>query len=168
RAGLHGLRDGLGSGMGAWTAVIGRRAPGHRQKDWHVRRRGRRKHSGPARRPRRAHPADGGHLVVSRQRGPVHRREPGRDWGAHPGKASPSAGGVTGQARRRGGAVVLFHEPRFPPEAETWDELYIVPLQDLHIGDPRFREDVFQTIKAWLLAAPNRYAIINGDLFNVA
>jgi len=63
---------------------------------------------------------------------------------------------------------VLFHEPRFPPEAETWDELYIVPLQDLHIGDPRFREDVFQAIKAWLLEAPNRYAIINGDLFNVA
>ena len=63
---------------------------------------------------------------------------------------------------------MLFHEPQLPPEAETWDELYIVPLQDLHIGDPRFREDIFQAIKAWLLKGPNRYAIINGDIFNVA
>jgi hypothetical protein len=63
---------------------------------------------------------------------------------------------------------VLFHEAKLPPEAKAWDELYVVPLQDLHIGDPRFREDVFQAIKAWLLEAPNRFAILNGDLFNTA
>src|SRR5690606_22713004 len=43
-----------------------------------------------------------------------------------------------------------------------------VPCQDLHIGDPRFREDIFRLIKTWILEAPNRYAVLNGDLFNVA
>src|SRR5690606_25530814 len=87
---------------------------------------------------------------------------------AHPRSAASGSGYTPGQARWRGETVVLFHEPRFPSEAKTWDELYIVPLQDLHIGDPRFRVDVFQAVKAWILDAPNRYAIVNGDLFNVA
>lgn len=63
---------------------------------------------------------------------------------------------------------MLFHEPKFSAEASEWEELYIVPLQDLHIGDPRFREDIFNSIKSWILEAPNRFAVLNGDLFNVA
>lgn len=41
-------------------------------------------------------------------------------------------------------------------------------IGDLHLGDPHVDMDAFNTVIQWVLAKPNRYAIINGDIGNHA
>ena len=46
------------------------------------------------------------------------------------------------------------------------DSAYIIPFSDLHIGDPLFDETKFCGYRDWVLAEPNRYCTINGDIIN--
>jgi predicted phosphodiesterase len=52
--------------------------------------------------------------------------------------------------------------------AEEFETLEILPLSDLHVGDPRFNHKLFDSCREWLLEKPNRYTILNGDIMNVA
>src|SRR5690606_42121984 len=62
----------------------------------------------------------------------------------------------------------LYVEARLPAEARTWRELILVPLGDVHIGAAEFDERFFLRKLEWIAAEPNRFAIINGDLLNMA
>jgi len=62
----------------------------------------------------------------------------------------------------------LYVEARLPAESKTWRELVLVPLADVHIGAREFDERLFLKKIEWIAAAPNRFAVINGDLLNVA
>jgi predicted phosphodiesterase len=46
--------------------------------------------------------------------------------------------------------------------------LEVYPINDLHIGDSKTDMQLFQQFKKYLLSAPNRYVILNGDLMNNA
>lgn len=60
---------------------------------------------------------------------------------------------------------MILHECNLSPEFETL-ELFV--FSDLHVGDPLFNKDLFFRCRDWVLAQPNRYCILNGDLMNVA
>lgn len=60
---------------------------------------------------------------------------------------------------------MILHEVNLSEEFETL-ELFV--FSDLHVGDPLFNEDMFYEARRWVLAEPNRYCILNGDLMNVA
>jgi hypothetical protein len=47
------------------------------------------------------------------------------------------------------------------------DSAAVVILGDLHVGDTFARERFF-ALRAWLLAAPNRFCAVNGDILNAA
>ncbi len=48
------------------------------------------------------------------------------------------------------------------------ESAHIVPFSDLHLGDPQFDEAKFIGYRDWVLAEPNRYCTINGDIMNAA
>jgi len=50
----------------------------------------------------------------------------------------------------------------------SWDCVYIVPISDTHIGDPRFNREKLQGYIDWILERPNAFTILNGDLLDVA
>jgi len=49
-----------------------------------------------------------------------------------------------------------------------WTELHIYPLGDLHIGDPRFAEDLFLEVREEILQKQNAIVLLNGDILNCA
>lgn len=58
-----------------------------------------------------------------------------------------------------------FVERRFPKEFE---KVELLPLSDIHRGHPQFIQKLWDGCKDWLLAAPNRFAVLNGDGFEMA
>lgn len=56
-------------------------------------------------------------------------------------------------------------EARLPRE---FDECYIYPIGDIHLGDPANNLDKLHRYLDWILSVPNAYIILNGDLANVA
>lgn len=48
------------------------------------------------------------------------------------------------------------------------DYAYIVPISDLHIGDPLFNEEKFKSFVNWILNEPNAYVVLIGDLLDCA
>ena len=48
------------------------------------------------------------------------------------------------------------------------DHAYIIPFSDLHLGDPLFDEQKFIGYRDWVLAQPNAFVTINGDIINAA
>ena len=50
----------------------------------------------------------------------------------------------------------------------NFEELEIFPLADVHFGDPKTDEPLFRRFLNYLMEAPNRYAILDGDLVNNA
>lgn len=50
----------------------------------------------------------------------------------------------------------------------NYEEVEILPISDTHIGDLRFDEQKLNRDIEWILEKPNRFAILNGDIFNCA
>lgn len=48
------------------------------------------------------------------------------------------------------------------------DHLELIAISDIHPGSPQFDLDAFRKWIRWLQAAPNRFAILNGDLIDAA
>ena len=53
----------------------------------------------------------------------------------------------------------------FPAE---WPCLYIIPISDTHIGDPRFNEEKLRGYIDWIMARENAYVVLNGDILDAA
>ena len=51
---------------------------------------------------------------------------------------------------------------------EDVDRLEILPLSDLHIGDPGFNEPALKNYLRYVQAEQNRYILLNGDVINNA
>lgn len=45
---------------------------------------------------------------------------------------------------------------------------YILPLGDMHIGDPAFSHRKFGELRDWILQEPNTFVILTGDIMNCA
>jgi predicted phosphodiesterase len=52
--------------------------------------------------------------------------------------------------------------------AQDIERIEILPLSDLHVGDPAFDEPAFKRYVKYISDAPNRYAVLNGDIINNA
>ncbi len=50
----------------------------------------------------------------------------------------------------------------------TLEEIEIVPIADVHIGDPNSDIKMFKEMVQYVLENPNRYVILNGDLMDMA
>jgi hypothetical protein len=44
--------------------------------------------------------------------------------------------------------------------------IYLIPISDMHIGDPNFNEEKFLGYREWVLETPEAYVILNGDIMN--
>lgn len=44
----------------------------------------------------------------------------------------------------------------------------VLPISDVHVGDPAFREEAFSNLLKWVLEARNRFVLLGGDLANVS
>lgn len=51
---------------------------------------------------------------------------------------------------------------------EEFESVSLVPFADLHKGAPEFNEKKFVLYRDWILDAPNRFSLINGDAVNNA
>ncbi len=51
---------------------------------------------------------------------------------------------------------------------EEWESLYVIPISDAHIGDPRFNLHKLQGYLEWILSRPNAYTVLNGDILDAA
>lgn len=49
-----------------------------------------------------------------------------------------------------------------------YDDVYLKPISDTHIGDERFAEDKLQEDVDWIAKEPNRITLLNGDIMNCA
>lgn len=47
----------------------------------------------------------------------------------------------------------------------TFQAVYVIPLSDLQIGDPGFYEELFLQYRTWILARPNAYVLLPGDIY---
>ena len=45
---------------------------------------------------------------------------------------------------------------------------YIIPIGDIHIGDPNFNERKFLDFRDWILQTPNTFVLLPGDVLNCA
>lgn len=45
---------------------------------------------------------------------------------------------------------------------------YLVPISDLHVGDPLFDEQKFMRLADWIAQTPNAWVVLLGDLMNTA
>ena len=45
---------------------------------------------------------------------------------------------------------------------------YILPIGDMHLGDPHFAKKKFLDLRDWILAKPNCYVVLVGDILNCA
>jgi predicted MPP superfamily phosphohydrolase len=50
----------------------------------------------------------------------------------------------------------------------TIEEMEIVPIADVHIGDAHSDEKMFKNVVQYILEKPNRYVVLNGDLMDMA
>lgn len=50
----------------------------------------------------------------------------------------------------------------------NYDTLEVYPIADIHLGDPKTDEELFKSFLKFILAKPNRYVILDGDLINNA
>lgn len=48
----------------------------------------------------------------------------------------------------------------------NFEHVEIMPIADLHIGDPSMDESLLYEVAEWLNKKPNRYTVIAGDVFN--
>ncbi len=62
-------------------------------------------------------------------------------------------------------SLMLYYAVALPEDLEA---AYIIPLSDLHIGDPLFDERKFQRFADWIKATPNAWVMLLGDLMNSA
>ncbi len=46
--------------------------------------------------------------------------------------------------------------------------VYIIPISDIHIGDPAFNDMKLKGYIDWVLETPGAYVILNGDIMNTA
>jgi hypothetical protein len=46
--------------------------------------------------------------------------------------------------------------------------IYVIPISDLHLGDPHVNFDKFYGYRKWIEDTPNAYVLLNGDLMNTA
>jgi len=51
---------------------------------------------------------------------------------------------------------------------EDIEKIEILPLSDLHIGDPGFNEPALRNYLKYVQAEPNRFILLNGDILNNA
>lgn len=51
---------------------------------------------------------------------------------------------------------------------EDVEKIEILPLSDLHIGDPAFNEPALKNYLKYVQLEPNRYILLNGDILNNA
>lgn len=49
-----------------------------------------------------------------------------------------------------------------------FDCLYLIPISDLHIGDPAFNEEKLRGYLEWVLERPNAFILLLGDILNTA
>jgi predicted phosphodiesterase len=66
-----------------------------------------------------------------------------------------------------GGDALKFIERVLDADRQPLDHAYIVPLSDLHIGDPGFDENKFLAYRKWIMDN-DAWVIINGDMGNYA
>lgn len=45
---------------------------------------------------------------------------------------------------------------------------YLLPVSDMHVGDPNFDAEKFFRYRKWIEDTPNAYVILNGDILNTA
>lgn len=48
------------------------------------------------------------------------------------------------------------------------ESAYIIPISDMHIGDPMFDAEKFFGYRQWIQDTPNAYIVLNGDILNTA
>jgi len=48
------------------------------------------------------------------------------------------------------------------------EQAFIVPIADMHIGDPLFNEQAFLELRQWIEKTPNAFVILLGDILNCA
>lgn len=53
-------------------------------------------------------------------------------------------------------------------ELPDFDQVEIIPIADTHYGDGLTDEKYIDSVIAYIIAKPNRFVILNGDLMNVA
>jgi len=58
-----------------------------------------------------------------------------------------------------------IHEVDLGEDVKT---AYLLPISDMHIGDPAFDQDKFLGYRNWVEQTPNAYIILNGDILNTA
>ena len=49
-----------------------------------------------------------------------------------------------------------------------FDYIYLLPISDLHLGDPNCNIEKFLGYRDWLEETPNAYTLLNGDILNTA
>lgn len=52
--------------------------------------------------------------------------------------------------------------------SEEFKSIYLLPISDLHIGDPHCNLDKFYRYRKWVEETPNAYVLVNGDIMNTA
>ena len=68
-------------------------------------------------------------------------------------------------ARRRTEKAYEMHEINLPADLSC---AYLIPISDLHIGDPVCNLDKFYRYRSWIEKTPNAYVILNGDILDAA
>lgn len=48
------------------------------------------------------------------------------------------------------------------------DCIYLLPISDLHLGDPQCNIDKLYKYRDWIERTPNAYVLLNGDICNTA
>lgn len=48
------------------------------------------------------------------------------------------------------------------------DYAYLIPISDLHIGDPHFHHRKFMDLRDWIWQQPNTFVVLVGDIMNCA
>lgn len=52
--------------------------------------------------------------------------------------------------------------------SQEFTHILLLPLSDLHIGDPQCNMDDFLSCRKWIEETPNAFVILNGDMMNTA
>jgi hypothetical protein len=60
---------------------------------------------------------------------------------------------------------VKIHTVDLSPE---FKHIYIIPISDLHLGDPHVNFDKFYGYRKWIQDNPNAFVLLNGDIMNTA
>ena len=62
------------------------------------------------------------------------------------------------------GDALRVHPINLPAE---FSDIEFLPLSDMHVGSPYFNRPLFDKYIKYILDAPNRYCILNGDMMDV-